>query len=139
MDAKALHEYIWQGISKEVYADGIELHLPFFFGNSSDEPLCLTWDRKGVLSDVGRTIAELERRVGSIQPYMDAICEILSQCGDCKLIGGRIIVKEHFQTVISGEKQYPDYLGGMNRMLEAIARISILGTVPMGEDRAVLV
>ena len=139
MDAKTLYKYIWQGIRKEVYADRIELHLPFFFGNSSDEPLCLTWDRNGVLSDGGRTIAELERRVKNIQPYMDAARAILSQCGDCKLIGGRIIVKEHFQTVISGEMQYLDYLGGMNDMLEAIACISVLDTVPMGDDRAVLV
>ena len=139
MDANAIHKYIWQGIRKEVYADRIELYLPFYFGNPCNKELCLTWDRKGVLSDGGRTISELECRVGNIQPYVAAIREILAQCGDFKLVGGRIIVKEHFQIVRSGDTEYLDYLRGMNHMLEAIARISILGTALTGNNEAALV
>ena len=138
MDAGTVHDYIWQGIQKKVYADRIELHLPFYFGNNNDKPLCLTWDRNGILSDGGRTIAELEKRDRNIHSYMDTVRMILSQCGDCKLVGGRIIIKENFQTVISRDTQYQDYLGGMNDMLEAIARISVLKPVSEFKKGAVL-
>ena len=126
MDAKVLNEYIWQGLRKEVYADKIELYLPFFFGNTCDQPLCLTWNRDGVLSDGGRTIAELEKRLGDIRPYMADICAILSQCSDCQLVSGRMIVKKQYRTVICGDNQYSDYLAGMNQMLNAITRISVI-------------
>ena len=139
MDAIKLHEYIWKDIRKEVYPDKIELHIPFCFGNGNATPLCLTWGRNGVLSDGGRTIRELEDRVGNIGPYMDAIHAILARCGGCKLVGGRIIVKEHFQTVISDNAQYLDYLGGMNCMLKAIAQISIIEKIQTDKDGTVMV
>ena len=137
IDAMKLHEYIWQGIRKEVSADKIELYLPFFFGEGIDDPLCLTWDRKGVLSDGGRTISELKKRVGDIRPYLDTIDRILAQCGDCALVGGQAIVKEHFQTVIFQEEEYLAYLHGMNLMLKAITLISIMDTVPVTEKTEV--
>ncbi len=137
MDANKLREYIWQGVRKEVYADKIELYLPFFFENCRKEPLCLTWNRDGVLSDGGRTISELEYRVGNIEPYLDMVRRILSNCGGCKLVGGRIIVKEHFQTVIAGDTQYVDYLGGMNLMLKAIAQIGLVQTGMITKDGTV--
>ena len=130
MDAQALREYVWQGLRKEVYADKIEIFIPFYFGSHSDQPLCLTWNRDGILSDGGRTVAELEKRVGSIQPYLDEIYAILSECGDCRLVSGRILVKDQFQTMISGENQYLDYLGGMNQVLRAITRISMVDMLP---------
>lgn len=133
IDAVKLREYIWQGIRKEVHGDKIELYLPFFFGEGIDEPLCLTWDRKGVLSDGGRTISELKKRVGDIRPYLDTIHAILARCGDCKLVGGQTIVKEHFQTVIIREEEHLAYLHGMNLMLKAITLISILDTISVSE------
>lgn len=133
MDAVNLHTYIWQGIRKDVQADKIQLYLPFFFGAGSDEPLCLTWSRDGVLSDGGRTVSELKKRVGDIQPYLHTIQAILSRCGDCRLVGGQAIVKDHFQTVISGEKQYSDYLGGLNLMLKAISLISTLDILSISD------
>ena len=129
MDADRLHEYIWQGIRKEVLPDRINLHLPFCFGPGDGEPLCLTWDAKGTLSDGGRTIAELKRRIGDIRPYMNSIIEILAQCGDCRLVGGQMIVKDHFQTVICGNETYLDYLGGMHQMLKAISWICVVDTL----------
>ena len=139
MNAEKLHEYIWQGIHKEVSPDGIKFYLPFYFGEHAEEPLCLLWDRKGVLRDDGRTFYELERRLVNIQPYINEIQKILSRCGNCKLIGGRIIVKEHFQTVISGDNEYLDYLGGLNSMLKAIAQISIIDHLKLDEDGRVLI
>ena len=133
MDAVNLHTYIWQGIRKDVQADKIQLYLPFFFGAESDEPLCLTWSRDGVLSDSGRTVSELKKRVGDIQPYLHTIQVILSRCGDCRLVAGQAIVKDHFQTVISGEKQYSDYLGGLNLMLKAISLISTLDSISISD------
>lgn len=133
MDAANLREYIWQGIRKEVYADTIELYLPFFFGAGVHEPLCLTWDRDGVLSDGGRTITELKNRLGDISPYLDTIRMILSDCADCRLVGGQVIVKDHFQTVTYCGNEYLDYLGGLNQMLKAITTISILDTISVSE------
>lgn len=126
MDCQKLYAYIWQGIRKEVRADRIELFIPFFFSEGSDAPLCLTFHADGVLSDGGRTMSELKKRLGDIGPYMDMIRNILLQCGDCRLVGGQNIIKDSFQTVVFGEDRYQDYLGGMNYMLMAISRISIV-------------
>lgn len=134
MDAMNLREYIWQGLRKEVYADRIELYIPFHFGTAVDTPLCLTWDRNGVLSDGGRTITELKKRVGDIRPYLDTIHRILARCGACRLTGGQVIIKDHFQTVIVNEEAYPAYLHGMNLMLKAITLISILDTITVSAD-----
>lgn len=134
MDPASLYKSIWQGIRKEVYADKIELYLPFFFGEGIDTPLCLTWDREGVLSDGGRTISELKKRVGDIRPYLDTISGILDRCGGCRLVGGQTIVKEHFQTVIAQQEEYQAYLHGMNLMLKAMTLISILDTISVTAD-----
>ena len=134
IEAMKLREYIWQGIRKEVSNDEIRFYVPFFFGTEDDKPLCLTWDRDGTLSDDGRTIFELKKRVGDIRPYLDSIHRILARCADCRLVGGQIIVKDRFQTVISDQEQYPDYLGGMNHMLKVITLISILDTISVSDD-----
>ena len=134
MNAESVHKSIWQGIRKEVYADRIELHLPFFFGEGIGAPLCLTWDRQGVLSDGGRTIAELKKRVGDIRPYLDTIGRIMARCGNCRLAGGQTIIKEHFQTVCFQEEEHPAYLHGMNQMLKAITLISILYVISVADD-----
>ena len=137
MDARALHKSIWQGIYKEVSADKIQLYIPFYFGSGNDAPLCLTWDRNGMLSDGGRTITELESRLGCVQPYMEQIHAILTKNGDCQLVSGRIIVKKQFQSVISDDHQYQDYLGGMNHMLKAISLISAIGAIPVCKTQEV--
>ena len=137
MDAQALTGYIQQGIRKEVYADRIELYLPFFFGKGESEPLCLIWDRNGILSDGGRTFAELKKRVGDLTPYQDRIQNILKSLGMVTLEGGHKLVLRHFQTCISGEKTYKDYMGGLNRMLRAISLISIVDTVAVDKDGTV--
>ena len=137
MDAQALTGYIRQGIRKEVYADRIELYLPFFFGNGESEPLCLIWDRKGTLSDGGRTFAELKKRVDDPTPYQTSIQNILRSLGMVTLESGHKLVVRHFQTCYSGEKVYLDYLGGLSRMLRAISLISIVDTVTVDKDGVV--
>lgn len=137
MDAQALTGYIQQGIKKEVYADRIELYLPFFFGNGNSEPLCLVWNENGVLSDGGRTFSELKKRVGDLAPYQKSIDNILSVFGTVTLESGHILVVRDFQTCISGDKTYLDYLGGLSRLLRVISQISIVDTVSVDEDGAV--
>lgn len=139
IEATKLREYIWQDIRKEVSDSGIRFYIPFCFGTEDDMPLYLTWDRDGTLSDRGRTVSELKKRVGDISPYLDSIHRILARCADCRLVGGQIIVKDRFQTVISGQEQYPDYLGGMNQMLKAITLISVLDTISVSDDGEVSV
>jgi len=136
MDAQALTEYIWQGIRKEVYADRIELYLPFIFGGKEDN-LCLIWDNKGCLSDGGRTLAELKKRVKDMTPYMDSIRKILKTNDLVALEGGQKLTVRHYQTCILGEEEYPDYLGGLNRLLRVISLISIVDTVQVMEDGTV--
>ena len=129
MDAQALNTYIRQGIRKEVYADRIELFLPFFFGNGETDPLCLIWDKKGVLSDRGRTLTELKKRLGNLTPYRDKIQNILASHGMVALEGGQNLVVRQFQTCISGETTYIDYMAGLNRLLRVISLISVVDTI----------
>lgn len=137
MDAQALNGYIRQGIGKEVYTDRIELYLPFFFGEGKTEPLCLTWDKKGVLSDGGRTLAELKKRVGDLTAYAESIQNILKALGLVTLEGGQKLVVRHYQTCISEGQSYQDYLGGLNRLLRAISLISVVDTITVDDDGAV--
>lgn len=137
MDAQALNGSIRQGIRTEVSADRIQVYLPFFFGNGETDPLCLIWDKKGILSDGGRTFAELKKRVGDLTPYQDSIQNILKSLGAVTLEGGRKLVVRHFQTCISAEETYLDYLGGLNRLIRAISLISIVDTVTVDKDGTV--
>ena len=137
MDVQALAGYIRQGIRKEVYDDRIELYLPFFFGNGESEPLCLIWDEKGVLSDGGRTLKELKKRVGDLSPYRPNIQNILRVHGMVTLEGGQKLTVRHYQTCFYGEQTYLDYLGGLNRLLRVIAQISIVDTITVDEDGTV--
>lgn len=139
MDAQALTGYIRSEIRKEVYADRIELYLPFFFGNGETQPLCLVWDKKGVLSDAGRTLAELKKRVGDLTPYHDNIQNILSAHGMVTLEGGQKLTVRHFQICVSGEEEYKDYMGGLSRLLRVISLISVADTVTVDKDGTVRV
>lgn len=136
MDAQALTGYIRQGIQKKVYADRIELYLPFFFGREC-EPLCLYWDQKGVLTDSGRTLRELKNRLGDLTPYQSRIQNILRALGTVTLEGGQKLVVRRYQTVQFGEDTYLDYMGGLSRLLRAISQISIVDTITVDEDGTV--
>jgi len=137
MDAQALTDYIRQGVRQEVCPDRVELYLPFWFGNENSDPLCLVFSDKGVLSDGGRTLAELKNRLGDIAPYQGRIQNILSSLGPVKLEGGHILTVPHFQTLLTDGKEMIDYMGGLNRMLRAISLISIVDTILVDEGGAV--
>ena len=137
MDAQTLTGYIRQGIRKEVYDDRIELYLPFYFESGESQPLRLIWDRNGVLSDGGRTFAELKKRVGDLSAYQRSIQNILRTNGMVTLEGGQKLTVRHFQTCISGSETYLDYLGGLSRLLRVIARISVVDTIVVDEDGTV--
>lgn len=136
MDAQALTGYIRQDIRTEISADRIELYLPFVFGGK-EETICLVWDKKGCLSDGGRTLTELKKRLKDLTPYMDSIQRILKAHDLVALESGQKLTVRHYQTCISGEEVYPDYLGGLNRLLRVMSLISIVDTVTVMEDGTV--
>ncbi len=121
--ADRLQDYIWEGISKKVYPDRIELCLPFVFGNGSSDPLCLTWTEKGVLTDNGRTLTELKKRLGDIAPFKKDIERIVAHCGDFKLAGGQKLVLP----CRSSAGKYLSY--ALQQMLQAISLILVVDTV----------
>lgn len=123
--AGPLYDYIWEGIRKEVYSDRVELYLPFYFGGEQTAPLCLTWFEDATLSDGGRTIAELKKRLGDISPYMDSIHKILTHrgIGDVKLSGGQVLKLIYRQ----------DPLRAMNMMLKVISLISAVDRITVEE------
>lgn len=139
MSPEALQKYIRQGIRKEVHQDRIELYLPFFFESGDDAPLCLTWNKDGVLSDGGRAIAELKKRVGDMTPHMEKIRRILNGRCPVELAAGHILVLRQYQTLITPEETYVDYLAGLSRMLRVISLISVIDTVEISEDGEVSV
>lgn len=116
-----LYGYIREGIRKEVFHDRVELHVPFYFGGENDAPLCLTWYEDATLSDGGRTLTELKKRVGDITPYMDSIHKILANwgIGDVKLVGGQVLKLIYRQ----------DPLRALNMLLQAIALISAVDRI----------
>ena len=139
MDAQTLNGYIKQEIRKEVFADHIKLYLPFFFGNDNSDPLCLIWDKNGVLSDGGRTIKELQKRVGDMTPYADNIQNILASNGSVTLESGHILTVRHFQTRIYRDETNKDYMAGLSRLLRVISQISIVDAIKVDEHGTVCV
>ena len=139
MKPENLQAYIWQGIRKEVHADKIELYVPFFFGGAEDAPLCLTWNQDGVLSDGGRTLAELKKRAGDIAPCMEKIRNILNSRNPVELVAGHKLEIRQFHTVIAPEETYVDYRAGVSQLLRTIALISVVDAVDVSEDGEVSV
>lgn len=139
MDVDALNGYIRQEIRRVEYPDRTELYLPFAFGGKADEPLCLTWDREGVLTDGGRTLDELKKRVGDIDVVGENIQNILHSSGNVRLEGGQKLVVRNYQTVISGGKEYTDYLGGLDRLIRVISLISVSDSLKIDKDGTVIV
>jgi hypothetical protein len=137
MQPQALTQYIWQDIRKEVYADKIQLYLPFFFGSDRDEPLCLTWDRNGVLSDGGRTMTELKKRIPDITPYQESIRNIISTYGLITLVGGQNLTVQHYRTHTYLGETYLDYWDGLEFLLRVISQISVVDTITVDEDGTV--
>ena len=139
MCPEKLHEYIWQGIRKEMRGDAIELYIPFYFGNGDDTPLCLMWDKNGVLSDGGRALAELKKRVGTVEPYIEKIRRILNVRGPVELVAGHKLAVRQFQTVIDPCGEYVDYRAAVSRLIAAISLISVIDTVNISDDGEVSV
>ena len=137
MDIQALAGYIRQEIRKEVYPDRVELYLPFFFMSGSTEPLCLTFHRNGILTDGGRTMKELKKRLGDLTPYQTNIQNILTCYDPVALEGGQKLTLQHFQTIHRGEESYIDYMGGLNRLLQAISLLNVVDTIEVDEDGGV--
>lgn len=134
MDAQALTGYIQQGIRQELTADGLRLYLPFFFGEGTHAPLCLYWDKNGVLHDGGRTVAELKNRAGD---YRARIRNVLKNHDRVTLEGGQKLVVRHFQTCNPGPRQYLDYMGGLSRLLRVIALLTMPDFATVEEDGTV--
>ena len=139
MDVQALNGYIGREIRRVAYQDRVEVYLPFYFGEGDSEPLCLVWDKNKVLSDGGRTLAELKKRVGDVTPYNESIANILKTYGNVKLEGGQKLVVRDFQTVIDGDRTYKDYSGGLNKLMRVISIISVVDKIKVDEDGAVIV
>ena len=137
MDTQTLDGYIRQEIRKAVYPDRVELYLPFFFMNGSAEPLCLTFDRNGVLTDGGRTMKELKKRLGDLSPYQANIQNILTDYDPVTLEGGQKLTLRHFQTIHRGEESYLDYMGGLNWLLRVISLLDVVDTIEVDEDGGV--
>ena len=137
MDAQTLGGYIRQQIRKEVHPDRIELYLPFYFISGNDEPLCLTFDNKGVLTDGGRTMQELKKRLGDLTPYAETIQNILSTQDTITLTGGQKLTMQQFQPCIRGEETYLDYMGGVSRLLRVISLLNVVDTIAVDKDGGV--
>lgn len=75
----------------------------------------------------------MQKRIGDITPYMDAIGEILTRCGTIKLVGGQNLAMSDFQTCVRGEEYFTDYTRSLTRMLQVISLISIVDTVTVEE------
>lgn len=139
ISAEKLKVYLWQDIKKEVFPDRIELSLPFCFSTDKvDEPLRLIWKQDGSLSDGGRTIRELRKRLGDIHAHMDAIKELLSQSGVVVLEGGQNLVIRDFQTYIRGDETFVNYNSDLVKMLWVITIISIIDTITLEERGGVI-
>ena len=136
-------EALWQAIRQDVRTvicdDRMELYIPFFFGGTKEAPLCLTWTRDGVLSDGGRTMAELKKRLGDITPYKENIRRILDANGAVTLMGGqKLQVSPSYSQSPEGEL-YKDHLRALRYLLQVMSLLSIVDTVKIDTDGTVQV
>ncbi len=143
----SLRNFIWDGIEKREKEDVIELILPWHFGNGDRSvPLVLTVRKiregntgadvqrmraKGYsvddgyypyyeISDGGRCLEELKKRLGSIDDLVPKIKRILYDCGMLELKSGRIITKSYY--AISSFY----HTNALNQLLSAISILSNL-------------
>lgn len=140
-----LRKFIWEGIEKREKEDSVELTLPWHFGNGEHSaPLVLILRKvrekntgadvqrmraKGYsvddsycpcfeISDGGRCIEEMKRRLGSIDALLPRIRRVLYECGMLELRGERIIVKNYYAV----DLHY--HTNALNQMLSAISILS---------------
>lgn len=115
---KKLRSLIWEHINMHTVSDKLTLTLPWYFDGGDGAPLEITIKHvkppkksdgplrqkyggsvdtekheSYEISDGGRAIAELERKVGDISPYASVIERVLYKTGMHSLRGGRIITK----------------------------------------------
>lgn len=91
------------------------------------------------MSDGGRVLDELKKRVGDLSPYRENIANILEAYGTVTLESGRILTVRNFQTCVFEGNEYKDYLGGLNRFIRVISLISVADKVKVHEYGAVSV
>ena len=144
---EAIRKSIWEGIETIQKNDRTELILPWHFGISPDEknePLKLTVrsvrpEKNGAevqkmrskgwsvddgyypayeISDGGRCLLELEKRLGNIEKYLPKIRRILYDCGMLELKSGRIITRTY--EAYSGYRHTRE----LNCVLTAISLVS---------------
>lgn len=132
ISAEKLKSLLWQNIRKDFCSDRIELSLPFYFSTDSEnEPLRLIWKQDGSLSDGGRTLRELKKRLEDIQPYMSKIKELLSRYGAVVLEGEQNLVIRDFQTYKKGNETFLNYNRELVKLLQIITIISIIDAVTL--------
>ena len=76
-----------------------------------------------IISDGGRAMAELERRVGDVSPYCERIEKILYGVGMYSLRGGRIIEKSF---ILSSKWETKYRLYGLLTAMTIVANLDIL-------------
>jgi len=135
-----LADLISSDIRLELSGDKILLYLPWHFAKAAAEkslPLCLTVRAEGdgaVISDGGRAIAELSKKVPSLLGYRGRISDLISDVGSYELVGGRIIEYSFYSLTKYG------VLSAVSQMLKIVTAISNLDLVPYtrGEYRRLL-
>ena len=138
MDASGLQSVIDRDIRRVSYPDRIELYLPFFFTGAEDAPLCLTWTQDGVLSDGGRTMLELKKRLGDLSPYQENIRNILNHAAVTLVGGQKLVVRQPQTRIFQGECSL-DYCGSVSHLLQVMTLLGLVDTVTVDEDGAVRV
>lgn len=157
ISAERLCEIICDGIRVEKTREGVDLLLPWHFGRTAAEqtaePLRLSLRRvrsehvnagplkqkyggsvddeayeEYELTDNGRALAELARRVGDVTPYLPTVERLLYKTGMHTLRGGRMIVR-HYDL-------YASFLHRRNivALLEVITLIASLDLLPQYTD-----
>lgn len=151
ISAESLNRFIWEGINKVEGSDSVDLYLPWYFGGegAAAEPLKITFRRVRSehvnagpikqkysphsvddtqydtyeISDNGRAIAELERRVGDLTPYRDVIERLIYNVGMYTLRADRIVSKTYS---LYAEWRHIYVLDGMLKLVSMISWLDML-------------
>jgi hypothetical protein len=160
-----LKKYIWENVEKRVKDDSVELVIPWHFGRApheSSDPLTLRVSperppscgaevqkmrAKGyavdngyypyyVISDGGRCLAELQKRLGETDTYIPRIKRILYDCGMLELKSGHVITGGYYAL------DRFSHTNALNAVLTAVSIISnfdvlleVDGEIRKGGDR----
>lgn len=157
LSADKLSELIMSGISYLDKGQSLEIGIPFNFAPGSseyeDKPLILTvkrvdvnyknpgkWMQKGFsvdktdydqyeISDGGRALHELERKIGDIETYIKRIERILYKMGELTLRGGRII------TYVYDESSPYSHYAALSSVMTAVTTVANLDILPPYTER----